>query len=76
MRGAALAAAASALAAAAAVTADPAPAEDWDTESDGTFSDIPDYICPNCGAGLFGAIFSHEEFIALLCGCTGPPGPK
>ena len=56
---------------------EPAPAELCDTESDGTYSDCPDYTCPICGVGLpFGTTVSHEEVIPLLCGCTGPPGPK
>ena len=62
-----LAAAASDLAAAAAAAADPALVEDCDTESEGTFSDILDYVCPNCTAGLFDAFVSHEEIIPLLC---------
>ena len=68
-----LATAASALAAAAAAAVEPLPTEDCDTESNGTFSDPPDYVCPNCSAGIYHECVSHEEVIPLLCGCGEPP---
>ena len=68
--------AASALAAAVAAAADPAPAEDCYSTSDGSSSVfLSDYECPDCGGEFFDVYVSSRRCLELICGCGGPPSP-
>ena len=68
--------AASALAAAIAAAADPAPAEDCYSTSDGSASVfLSDYQRPNCGGELFVVYPSSRRCLESICGCGGPPSP-